>query len=338
MKGLILRIFRQMVNDRRSLALILIAPVLIMSLLYLLLGESSYKARITVDKSVPETIVSELKNQEVDLEVIESGADVDSILKDKSTDAFISMDKNGINIKMLEAGNSKAGYVTKALKNATAKLNPAGSLNMNYLYGAADASMFSSIGYVLLGVLSFFFVFIISGISFVRERSSGTMERLMLTPVKRWKVVAGYILGFGIFAAMQSVIIILYTKYVLGISFAGSVLLAILTMILLAFTAVAAGALISIFANSEFQVMQFIPVIIVPQIFFSGLIPIDIMPFGLGNLAYITPIYYGCTALENIMIKGFGMEMVGKYLLILLIYILVLFGLNSLALKKYRRI
>ncbi|MDF2566932.1 MAG: transport system permease protein, partial [Oscillospiraceae bacterium] len=199
-------------------------------------------------------------------------------------------------------------------------------------------TMFNSLGYVLLGILSFFFVFIISGISFVRERSSGTLERLMLTPISRLSVVAGYTVGFGIFAAIQSILIILYTKYALGITFEGPLLLAILIMILLAFTAVSMGALVSIFANSEFQVMQFIPVIIIPQMFFSGLIPIDTLPFGLGKLAYIMPVYYGCTALENVMIKGFGIEQIWQYLLILLAFILVLFIINTLALKKYRKI
>lgn len=337
MMGLILRIIRQMLNDKRSLALIFIAPLLIMSLLYLLLGESDYVPKITVDETMPNAVITELSKQKVEL-TLADGDTNSQALEDKTTDAIVTMDKNGVNIKMLEAGSSKAAYVTKALKEAMARMNPSGSMNFTYLYGSADATMFSSLGYVLLGVLSFFFVFIISGISFVRERSSGTLERLMLTPIRRGSVVAGYTLGFGVFAALQSVIIILFTRYVLKIYFAGSVFLAILTMILLAFTAVSMGALISIFSNSEFQVMQFIPVVIVPQIFFSGLIPIDTLPFGLGRLAYIIPIYYGCTALENVLIKGYGIMGISGYLLALSAIILVLFILNTIALKKYRKI
>jgi len=79
-------------------------------------------------------------------------------------------------------------------------------------------------------------------------------------------------------------------------------MLCILIMILLAFTAVSTGTLISIFANNEFQVVQFIPIIIIPQIFFSGLIPIDTLPFHLEILSYIMPVYYGCTALHNVMV------------------------------------
>lgn len=160
----------------------------------------------------------------------------------------------------------------------------------------------------------------------------------MLTPIKRSAVVTGYTLGFGIFAALQSVIIVLFTKYVLKMEFVGSVALVILIMILLAFTAVSLGALVSIFANSEFQVVQFIPVIIVPQIFFSGLIPVDTLPYGLSKLAYIMPVYYGCTALKNVLIRGFGIEKIWGYILMLSLFIVILFIFNTLALKKYRKL
>ena len=338
MNSLILRIMKQMLNDKRSLVLILLAPILILSLVYLLLGDSTYTPKLMVDKTIPQAIVTELEKQDVVLTVLDSETDTQLELKDKTTDAVLTFGENGFVIKMLEADSTKTAAVTKAFKNAVAKINPAGSLTMVYLYGKADSSLFNSLGYMLLGVLSFFFVFIISGISFVRERTTGTLERLMITPIKRWGVVGGYTLGFGFFAAIQSILIILFTKYVLGMEFAGSLFLAILTMVLLAFTAVSAGALVSIFANSEFQVMQFIPIIIIPQIFFSGLISIDTLPFGLGRLAYIMPVYYGCTALENVLIKGFGIQEIGGYLCMLLVFIFVLFVLNTIMLKKYRKI
>ena len=106
----------------------------------------------------------------------------------------------------------------------------------------------------------------------------------------------------------------------------------------MAVAAVAFGALISIFANSEFQVVQFIPVVLIPQIFFSGLIPLDTMPYHLGNIAYITPIYYACTAIKKLIIESSGFLGILPYLLALTAYILVLSILNVLALRKYRRI
>ena len=101
---------------------------------------------------------------------------------------------------------------------------------------------------------------------------------------------------------------------------------------------VSIGAFVSIFANNEFQVMQFIPLVVVPQMFFSGLITIDTLPYGLGNLSYFMPIYYGCSGLEKVLIKGFGIEGIWKDLCMLVVFIFIFFVLNVLALKKYRKL
>ena len=337
MGSLIIRIVKQMHNDKRSLAIILIAPILIMSLLFLLLGESSYVPIIGVDENFNVKVLEALKEQNVKIVTMKE-EDIDVFLEENSADAVISMDKNGINIRMLEENSTKALKITDALKNAMEKINPVGSMNMSFVYGKSNDTMFNSLGYILIGFLSFFFVFIISGMSFVRERTTGTMERLMLTPISRIGLVAGYTIGYGIFAALQSVLIILFTRYVLHMEYAGSVLLAMLIMILLSFTAVLVGALVSIFANSEFQVMQFIPIVIIPQFFFSGLIPIDTLPFGLGKLAYIMPIFYGCRGLKEVLIRGSGIEGIWSSLLILAAFIIVLFIINTEALRKYRRL
>lgn len=335
MVSLIICIVKQMCNDKRSLALILVAPILMISLLYLLLGESSYKPNIGVNVDFKGEILKALKEQNVTVITLKEDTEIDAYLENNEVDAVVSMDKNKINIRMLQENSTKASKVTEALKKAVEKVNPIGSMNMSFVYGKTNGTLFDSLGYMLLGVLSFFFVFIISGMSFVRERTTGTMERLMLTPVSRIGVVAGYTLGFGIFAVLQSVLIVLFTKYILHMEYAGSVILSMLIMVLLSFTAVSLGALVSIFSNSEFQVMQFIPIVIIPQIFFSGLIPIDTLPFG---LAYIMPVYYGCMGLQNVLIKGAGVEKIWNYLFMLVVFIILLLIINTEALKKYRRL
>lgn len=336
MASLIIRIVKQVLNDKRSLAIILVAPILMISLLYLLLGESSYKPTIGVKADFKGAILKSLQEQDVKTVTLKEDEDVDLFLKDNKADAVVSMDKNGISMRMLEENSTKASKITDALKKAGEKVNPAVSMNMSFVYGKTDGTVFDSLGYMLIGFLSFFFVFIISGMSFVRERTTGTMERLMLTPVSRIGVVAGYAMGFGIFAVLQSTLLILFTKYVLHMQYAGSVLLAILVMVLLSFTAVLTGALVSIFANSEFQVMQFIPVVIVPQFFFSGLIPIDTLPFGLGKLAHFMPVYYGCMGLKGVIVKGSSIEEIGSFLSMLVVFIIILLAINTEALKKYR--
>jgi ABC-2 type transport system permease protein len=336
MKGIILRIIKQMGNDKRTLALILAAPVIIMCLMYLLLGKNDYQPSICVEDSIPKALTAALEKQDVRILTLASGGDTELLLKSKAADAVLSMEGAALKLQMLEADSVKTAKITTALKEAMTSLLPLGKLQISFVYGGADTTAFNSMGFVLLGVLSFFFVFIISGITFVRERESGTLERLMTTPVHRWQVVGGYTVGFGLFAAAQGIVITLFIKYVLGIAFEGSVLLAILLMSLLSFSAVSAGALVSIFANNEFQVMQFIPIVVIPQIFFSGLLSIETLPYGLGNLAYLMPVYYGCAGLKSVMVMGMGIKETAGYLLMLLGIIGILSMLNIFALKRYR--
>lgn len=338
MKALVIRIVKQLKNDRRSIGMLLIAPILIMTLMYLLLGDSSYTPNIGVDDNFPKAVLSALEGEDVSIITLENDEGIEEKLKAKEIDAMITMDSQGTTIRMLEADEVKTVKVTDALKSAMATIHPEGSVNVSFIYGDVEESMFDNMGYILLGVLSFFFVFLLSGVSFIRERTTGTLERLMLTPIKRYEVILGYTLGFGIFAVIQSTVIVLFSHYILHMQLAGSVFLCIFIMILLAFTAVSTGTLISIFANNEFQVVQFIPVIIIPQIFFSGLIPVDTLPFHLETLSYLMPIYYGCTALYNVMVKGFGITQIWDYLVALCVFIILLSVINTLALKKYRKI
>ena len=146
-------------------------------------------------------------------------------------------------------------------------------------------------------------------------------------------------IGFGIFGMLQSIILLCYTKWVLHMTISGSVMVAAgFVMILLSMTAICIGAFCSIFANNEFQIMQFIPVIVIPQIFFSGLISLDTLPYHLGILSKVMPVYYACNALKDIVIKGAGLGETLPDILALLIFIGLFFVLNIIALKKYRRI
>ena len=232
----------------------------------------------------------------------------------------------------------KTGIIQKSVFNAMKEASPSSAIQTEYIFGKSDANMFDSLGYVMLGIISFFIIFIIAGISFVRERTNQTMERLMMTPVRRWQVVLGYTMGFGFFAMLQSIILLVYVILVLHMTVSGSVIIAGLVMILLAMSAVCIGAFFSIFSNNEFQIMQFIPVVVIPQIFFSGLISLDTLPYHLGVISKIMPVYYACSALKTIMIMGGGLKDIWLELLALLVFIMLFFFMNILALKKYRKI
>lgn len=332
------RVAIQMIGDKRSMAMILFAPLLVITFIYFLLGDSGYIPTIAIDKlSTPPAIVSALNNQDAVIVDISSETDTAQYLKDKKADAVFSFSQSGASIDMLEE-NTKSAKAITVIKNAIAEMNPSAKMETKFIYGNANDTTFDSLGYVFLGIFSFFFVFIISGMALVRERSSGTLERMLMTKIKRIDVIIGYTLGYGVFAVIQAALIVLYSIFVLGMRCEGNALWVVLIMVLMAVAAVSFGAMISIFSGSEFQVVQFIPIVIVPQIFFSGLIPLDTIPYGLGNVCYITPVYYGCAAIKRVMIEGGGFSVIWPFISALLIYTLVLIIINTIALKKYRKL
>ena len=336
MLSIVKRILGQMKNDKRSLGLLLFAPLLVLTLLFFILSDSSYVPKLAV-YDMNEKFVAELENHATVSEETEK-PEVADYLEANGIDALIWSDSEGTHIELLEK-NSKSAAALEAIQDTNKALQPTqNELIIDYVYESAGDNQLDSLSYVFLGVISFFFVFILSEMSFVRERFGQTLERMLMTPIRRIDVIGGYTLGYGLLAAVQSVVIILYAVYVLQLQVEGSVALCTLVMILMAFSAVSVGALVSIFANNELQLVQFIPVIIIPQIFFSGLIPIDTIPFGLGNLCYLTPIYYGCTSLEMIMIQGKEVVEIWPWLVGSVVFIRVLFLANVTALKKYRRL
>jgi ABC-2 type transport system permease protein len=155
----------------------------------------------------------------------------------------------------------------------------------------------------LIVTLALFFTFLLTGISFLRERSQGTLERLMASPISRLDMVLGYIFGFFVFALTQSLIILLFTIYALDISYAGGLWQIFIFLILIIIMAVCLGIFASAFAKNEFQMVQFIPLIIVPQIFLCGVVfPTGQMNGVLQWIGKFLPLTYGVDGMRQIML------------------------------------
>lgn len=218
------------------------------------------------------------------------------------------------------------------------KAAPNYTVTSHYLYGNSDSTFFDTFLPVLLGFFVFFFVFLISGISLLNERTTGTLTRLLATPVRRGEIITGYLVGYGIFAVIQTIITVTFALTVFNVHMLGSVWVILLINFLLAMVALSMGIFISTFANSEFQMVQFIPLLIVPQVFFSGIITIATMPDWLQWLAHIFPLYYGGDALMNVATRGFSLGDVSGDLWILVLFAVVFTVLNVVGLKRYRRV
>jgi len=165
----------------------------------------------------------------------------------------------------------------------------------------------------------FFFVFLLSGITFLRERMTGTAERLLASPLQRSELVTGYVLGFLPPALVQSTVVILFARYVVGGPWGGIVM--VLATFLMCLVAECLGVFVSAFAKSEFQVFQFIPVVVLPQILLAGIIwPIADLPVWLRPIAYALPLSYAVEAIRDAAIRHFPLVDCLHYLGILCLF------------------
>ncbi|KTR59930.1 ABC transporter [Exiguobacterium indicum] len=329
------RVIRQTLNDKRSVGLILLAPLLIFTLIYFLLGNDDYTPVVAISQDVPAPVSQAIEKQDLSIKAY-SGNDADAYLKDhESVDVVLDMKDSQLALNLREP-STKSSKALREIQAGLATLQPTMQLETNYMYGDVDQSTFDALGFVFLSLFSFFFVFILSAMALVKERSGGTLERLMMTPIRQTDVIFGYTLGYSVFASIQAILVVLYATTFLDLPSEGSIIWVFLTMLGLAVVAVLFGATISIFAQSELQVVQLIPFTIIPQIFFSGLIPLDLIPYGLGNIGYITPIFYGASAIKEVLVYGNGWSSIWPYWLGLFLYGAALFLLNMLALNKYR--
>lgn len=340
-RAIVIRILRQFFHDKRTLMMMLVAPMLILFMMSLVFNGDTYVPKLGA-VNVPAPLIQKL--QDLNAEVtLYSAEEAQTELDHVHLDAVLVMNGTTPQLTLEGSDPSKNKAVLFLLQKALQSAAPTGTAaaltpTIIYLHGGADMAAFDNFGPVLIGFFVFFFVFLLSGVSFLRERTGGTLERLLATPLRRWEIVVGYILGFGIFTTLQATLIAWFATSVLGLMMVGSFWYVLLITLLLALSALSLGTLISAFANNEFQMIQFIPLIIVPQVFFSGLFSLDTMSVYLRWIGHAMPLYYGADALRNIMIRGAGWDRIGLDVLVLASFTLVFMILNIVALKKHRKI
>jgi len=161
--------------------------------------------------------------------------------------------------------------------------------------------VFDSVAPAMLGVFPFVIMFLVTSITTLRERTGGTLERLMATRVGKADIVMGYALAFSLFGVIQSLITSLVAIYVLGMDVMGSLWFVIAIAIADTLLGVALGLLASAFAKTEFQAVQFMPALIFPQIIVCGLfVPLAQLPNTLEVIAYCLPLTYAVDALNRV--------------------------------------
>ena len=357
--ALTLRIVRQFLRDPRTLALVFLVPILVMTLLNLVLNNQTSAVKLAVVLPTASDTATSLFNQNLKL-ALEQQQDTLSVSYIAASDADSTIDNgdaNGVLIfpadfaTQLQQGNGASETITlkldgsnpgaaKALNSAVATLiqnlsqrvapgaqsanistasSPAPTLNSQYVPASSkDYTQTDSLAPLFVGLFAFFFIFLLTSVSFLRERSRGTIERLLISPLSRAELVLGYVLGFTIFAVAQSLIILLYVIYVLQVHYAGNLGLIFLITLALTVGSVNLGIFLSTFARNELQVIQFIPLVLVPQALLGGLFwSVNSLPVVLKQLAYVLPLTWANFGLKDVMLKGKGLETIWPDLLVL---------------------
>lgn len=340
------RIIAQFRRDPRSLALLFVAPIAIIALLGWVLsssGATTSRVAVVSESSQPASaaVVSRLTaalQGQPSVEVrtdVHDAATARQMLKDKQLDLVVDIPADftvgSPKLQLVTLGLNPTGEasvipnVQQALMKAVAE-NLGGalpSIERSTVYGSPDATTLDTLAPVVVGFFVYFFVFILTGISFLRERVGGTLERLLATPVSRSEIVLGYSLGFGFFATLQIALVLAFVigrleipalgpvpafAIGLGVRTIGNPLIAYLLVLVLGLGAVSLGIFLSTFARTEFQILQFIPIVIVPQGLLGGFFwPIEQLPSLLQPVARILPVTYAIDGLRQVMIAGAGL-------------------------------
>ncbi len=335
------RVAQEIRRDRRSVALLFVVPIVMTGLVTFIVreGQSPTVDAVVVNDAgargamVTAALDAALAESDGQATPVADEAAARAAVEDRSASIAVFLPAElgtgqPVTITLLTNGldpSGEAAQVGAVQKAMLAAVEGAMSVTMptvehTTLYGVPSDDPMAPFGPAILAFLAYFFVYILTGISFLRERTGGTLERLMATPVTRGEVVLGYTLGFGLFATLQVGLLLAWSlgsleipavgplpafSVGLGLPIAGSPLLAYLVVVLAALGSVSLGIFLSTFARTELQVIQFIPIVIVPQFLLCGvLFPVSSLPEILQPFVWLMPLTYAVDGLRQVLIAG----------------------------------
>jgi ABC-2 type transport system permease protein len=203
---------------------------------------------------------------------------------------------------------------------------------LNEMLGSAQ---FDSLGAQLVGMFPFITMFLVTSIAMLRERTSGTLERLMTMPLAKLDLLGGYGIAFALLATAQALVTSAFAFLVLGLDAAGSPALIVMLAILNAVLGSSLGLFASAFASSEFQAVQFMPAFVLPQVLLCGLlVPRDQMADWLDAIASVLPLTFAFDALDAVAVDGSDLAGVSDEVAVLVAMIALAIGLGALTLRR----
>ncbi|MFX1426234.1 MAG: ABC transporter permease [Promethearchaeota archaeon] len=197
-------------------------------------------------------------------------------------------------------------------------------LNLIYIAGDPDLRPIDSLGPGILSFALFLFMILTVTGGFTKERVTETLYRVKATSTSKSEMMIGYLLGNSLIALVQSALLLIISVLFFQIQIVGNILLLFLILFIYAMSCVGLGIFASTFAKNELQAFQFIPLLLIPSMFFSGFIfPINSFPAVFQYVSYVIPMTYSIRISRAIMINGFGIDMFFMDFLIMILLTLV---------------
>jgi ABC-2 type transport system permease protein len=198
-----------------------------------------------------------------------------------------------------------------------------------------DTPVFDRVGAPLLGVFPFVVMFLVTSIATLRERRTGTLERLLTLPLGKGDLLAGYALAFGVLAAVQGAVATGFAVGVLGLDVAGNGWLLLLVAVVDSVLGTALGLFLSAFAATEFQAVQFLPAFVLPQFLVCGLlVPRDSLPAVLERISDVLPLSYAVDAMRTIATRAGSTSDVLRDLVVVLAFAVAALAAGAATLRR----
>jgi ABC-2 type transport system permease protein len=346
-----LRVIRQIKRDRRTMMTMVINPIILMIILGYSLSATLTGINLGVvdlqSGPIQGSVLSHLQaSNAFSIVYLASESEARRLITEGRINGAVVMENGEIRLILDGTSPQVAGTITASvaagmqagasqLLSALPGLGGLPAVTTYYVYGY-DLEAKDALGAALLGISIFFFAFLNTAIAFLRERTQGTLEKVLVSPLDRIELVSGYILGFSFVAIAQAAITFTLLVTVFGVPIQGSWLAILVIIILLSAGSLSFGAFLSNFVTSEYQVMQLNPVVSFPQILLSGAwFPLQSIPDWLRPLAYIFPITYSTDALKLVLLKGSSLtDILYPDVFALLIFFLLTFFMATFMLKK----
>lgn len=251
----------------------------------------------------------------------------------RGTNVTVVLD--GSNSQVAAAVLSALGDAMRAAAEEQGQRAPVG-VAAEYAY--AEGATF--LDFFVPGILVFaalVFTTMLTLLAFVGERTSGTLARLLASPIRAWELVAGYALGFGALAAAQGAILFAVAIWLFDALVVGDLALAFAVVLLMAVDAMSLGILLSAAARREAQAVQLVPLVIFPTFLLSGIfVPVESLPAVLRPLAYAIPPTYAVDALRDVMLRGRGLDAILPELAVLAGFAAVFLALAVVGVRRAR--